>query len=184
MFRDEAFGGEQVGGAEGADTVFAGLPGDDAGEQFQHVAFEVLGLAFGGAIEEALGALAEGAGEQALQAGFRAHLERAVEEAQAAFAKQFLRDVEDELAHGPGEAEQVRLVGAVDDHLPRLQRAVRARHRQPARGGCFDHAAPYHRQHQRPARMIAEKAAEMILGAQRNGQRWEHNAATQPALPP
>lgn len=59
MFGDEAFGCEQVGGAEGADTVFAGLPGDDAGEQFQHVAFEVLGLAFGGAAEEALGALAE-----------------------------------------------------------------------------------------------------------------------------
>lgn len=118
LFGDEAFGGEQVGSAEGADTVFAGLPGDDAGEQFQHVAFEVLGLAFGGP--------------------------------QAAFAKQLLRDVEDELAHGPGEAEEIRLVGAVDDHLPRLQQATRARHRQPERGGCLDHAAPDHRQHQRP----------------------------------
>lgn len=84
------------------------------------IAFEVLGLAVGGAVEEALGALAEGAGEQALQAGFRAHLERAVEAAQAAFAEQFLEDVEDELAHGAGEAEEVGLVGAVDDHLPRL----------------------------------------------------------------
>lgn len=88
LLGDEALGGEQVGGAEGADAVLARLPGDDAGEQFQHVAFEVLGLAVGGAVEEALGALAEGAGEQALQAGFRADLERAVEAAQAAFAEQ------------------------------------------------------------------------------------------------
>lgn len=29
--------------------------------------------------------------------------------------------------------------------------------------------------------MIAEKAAGMIMGAQRNGQRWEHNAARHPA---
>lgn len=35
-----------------------------------------------------------------------------------------------------------------------------------------------------PTMMIAERATEMSLGAQRNGQRWEHNAATQPALPP
>lgn len=34
------------------------------------------------------------------------------------------------------------------------------------------------------AMMIAESATEMILGAQRNGQGWEHNAAAQPALPP
>lgn len=124
LFGNEAFGGEQVGGAEGADAVLAGLPGDDAGEQLQHVAFEVLGFAVGGAVEEALGALAEGAGEQALQAGFRADLERAVEAAQAAFAEQRLGDVEDELAHGAGEAEQVGLVGAVDDHLPRLQQGA------------------------------------------------------------
>ncbi|MDL5597367.1 hypothetical protein QS468_31985 [Bacillus subtilis] len=65
-----------------------------------------------------------------------------------------------------------------------LQQAARALHRQPERGGCLDHADPDHRQHQRPARMIAEKAAGMIMGAQRNEQRWEHNAATQPALPP
>lgn len=120
MFGDEAFGGEQVRGAEGADAVLAGLPGNDAGEQLQHAAFEVLGLAVGGAVEEALGAFEEGAGEQALQAGFRADLEQVVEAAQAAFAEQLLGDVEDELAHGAGEAEEVRLVGAVNDHLPRL----------------------------------------------------------------
>lgn len=32
--------------------------------------------------------------------------------------------------------------------------------------------------------MIEKKAAEMILGAQSNGQGWEHNAAAQPALTP
>lgn len=104
--------------------MFAGAAGDDAGEQLQGVVFEVLGLAVGGALEEALGALAEGAGEQALQAGFRAHLEWAVEAAEAAFAEQVLGDVEDELAHGAGEAEQVGLIGAVDDHLPRLQQGA------------------------------------------------------------
>lgn len=120
LFGDEAFGGEQVGGAQRADAVLARLPGDDAGEQFQHFAFEVIGPTAGGAVEEALGAFEEGAGEQALQAGFRADLERVVEAAQAAFAEQLLGDVEDELAHGAGEAEEVRLVGAVNDHLPRL----------------------------------------------------------------